>query len=207
MLNYNVTSSAFFYIIKDIKEEIINGYINNVQNIDSEILKIKIHNKRAIELIITDKFALIANKKIPVTTAGKIANFLKTKIYNQRIKDVFQDKNNKVLVIKLDSYYLIFEFFSKSNIILTDLEFNVIIARMYETWKDRIIKPKQKYQFPFGKDIKTESFEDFSESIKDITTEKLIPFIIREYNIYPKTADYLIKKSKNNLEIYNNLKL
>ena len=49
---------------------------------------------------------------------------------------------------KLEKYFLIIELFSKGNIILTDAKNVIITALENQEWKDRTIKPKEKYVFP-----------------------------------------------------------
>ncbi|MEK6845412.1 MAG: NFACT family protein [Nanoarchaeota archaeon] len=47
-----------------------------------------------------------------------------------------------------EKMYLIIEFFSKGNIILADKEMIIIAALEAQEWKDRKIKPREKYMFP-----------------------------------------------------------
>jgi predicted ribosome quality control (RQC) complex YloA/Tae2 family protein len=46
---------------------------------------------------------------------------------------------------------LIVELFSSGNIILLDSEDTILSATLYDKWKERTIRPKEKYQFPKSK--------------------------------------------------------
>lgn len=213
MEKLETTSTAFFYISKKLEEELVGGYINNLQEIELKFkedkidesvrgIKIKIHKKQTKELIATEKTLFLAKHKIPVLEKSKgICNFLKKKIYNQKIHEIKQDKNNRVIYFKLDQYYLIFEFFSNSNIILTDLDFIVITSKKQEFWKDREIKAKRKYDFPFSNDIK----EKEEKEIENKTKEEIIRYFVKNYNIYPWYLEEIYKKTEKILPEINKL--
>ena len=117
MKDIEITSTALYYVVEKIKPEIIGGYVNNVQLIDSSdyLLKLKIHKQKTKEIIIGSKFPFISEHSLPVNSSPDgLIKFLKKKLYNQRIQEFTQDKNNKVIYLKLDDYFLIFELFSNS---------------------------------------------------------------------------------------------
>lgn len=208
MKEIEITSTALYYIVEKIKEEASLGYINNVQTIESKenLIKLKIHKQHTKEIIITPKTLFLSKHNLPVSsTPNGLIKFLKKKLYNQRIQEITQDKNNRVVYFRLDDYYLIFEFFSNSNIILTDLEHKVITSKQKEEWKDRIIKKHEKYEYPQNKDIKTTTKETLLEETKEEDLKKTISYFVKEYNISPL---YLNKKTKEEVieatkEIYN----
>lgn len=208
MEKLETTSTAFFYISKKLEEELVGGYINNLQEVELKFkedkidesvkgIKIKIHKKQTKELITTEKTLFLAKHKIPVLEKSKgISNFLKKKIYNQKIQEIKQDKNNRVIYFKLDQYYLIFEYFSNSNIILTDLDFIVITSKKQEFWKDRQIKAKRKYDFPSSIDIKEKDQKQLEKEIENKTKEEVIRYFVKTYNIYPWYLEEIFAKTE-----------
>jgi len=197
MDNIQTTSTVFFYIEKKLKEEFFLGYINNVQTIDNKIWKIKIHSKKTKELIITPEICFVPKHSFSVSTILGFEKYLKKNLYNQRIHDVYQDKNNKVIVFKLDRYYLIFEFFSKSNVILTDLDFKIITSRQKEEWKDRIIQKGERYNFPAGEDLKLKTKKEIEEELKDLTDVEKIRLLSRKYNIAPMEINEILETKED----------
>jgi predicted ribosome quality control (RQC) complex YloA/Tae2 family protein len=203
--NIEVTSNCIYYISKILKKELELGYINSIQNIDYNTIKIKIHRKKTKTLIINLDLLYLSNynlKAMEKSTA--IIKFLKKKLDNQRINEIKQHKNNKLIYFKLDDYYLIFELFSKSNVILTDLDFNIITARRYEKWKDREVIRNTKYIFPSLIDIKEENLENFKTLLNNKNKKEMIITIIKNYNIAPY---YLKDIFENYTEIIDKNKL
>ena len=86
-----------------------------------------------------------------------------------------------MICFELDSFNLIFEFFAKSNIILTDKEFKIITSKQKEEWKDRTIKKFEIYKFPEGKDITQINEKDIIENEK----KEIIREITKKYQIAP----------------------
>jgi predicted ribosome quality control (RQC) complex YloA/Tae2 family protein len=191
MSKIQTTSTVFYYISKELDANLTLGYINNVQTIENDIWKIKIHKQKTKELIITPLICFISNNVFPVTTINGFEKYLKKKLYNQRIKEISQDKNNKVIYFRLDQFYLIFEFFSKSNIILTDLEFKIITSKQKEEWKDRKIIKNEIYKFPSGKDIKKIKKEELLEEIKSFDKKETIRHLSKTYNLAPVEIDMI----------------
>jgi predicted ribosome quality control (RQC) complex YloA/Tae2 family protein len=210
MKKLEVTSAAFFYIVKELQAEVAGGYINNIQLVnheDNNLIKIKIHKTKTKELIVSPQILFLTELAYLVNPeSGGLIKFLKKKLYNQKIQEIKQNKNNRVVYFKLDDYYLIFEFFSNSNIILTDLEFKIITSKQKEEWKDRIIKKNEKYFFPKGKDLSEKTQKELLEEIKDKDLKATISYFVKEYNIYSgyinkeKTQKDIIKKIK---ELYD----
>ncbi len=215
-MKLDITSTAFFYIVKELQNEFLNGYINNIQLVNyvsNDVLKIKIHKGKTKELIVTSQVLFVTDLVLPVNLeCGGLIKFLKKKLYNQRIQEINQDKNNRVVYFKLDDYYLIFEFFSKSNIILTDLEFNIVTAKQKEEWKDRAIKKNEKYYFPQGEDITKKTKKELLKETEELHLKGTISFFVKKYNIYSGYINELTTKQKIiekaiKLYSYKNVKL
>jgi predicted ribosome quality control (RQC) complex YloA/Tae2 family protein len=205
MKKLEVTSTAFFYIVNFLEKELLGGYINNIQLINYEsndIIKLKIHKTKTKELIVTPNVLFITDFVLPVNPEnGGLLKFLKKKLYNQKIQEIKQDKNNRVVFLKLDTYYLIFEFFSSSNIILTDLEFNIITSKQKEEWKDRTIKRGEKYLFPKGKEINLKKPKELLLEIADLNLKDTISYLVKEYNVAPAYISEIKTKEKMVTEI------
>lgn len=210
MKEIEMTSTALYYVIEKIKQEFIGGYINNIQTIEGKNLtKIKIHKQKTKELIVSDKLLFIPEHSLPVSEKPHgLIKFLKKKLYNQKIHEINQDKNNRVVYFKLDNYYLIFELFSKSNIILTHLDFVIITSKQKEEWKDRTIVKNEKYLFPQNKNIKETKLEELDKETKDFDVKKTISYLVKEYNVYSgyllgNTSKEIIHCAKQIYELKN----
>ena len=202
-MKIELTSTVFYYISKELETELLLGYINNVQTINKDVWKIKVHKSKTKQLIVTPQMCLLSNLNLPVGEIGGFEKYLKKKLYNQRIHEIKQDKNNRLIFFRLDKYYLIFEFFSSSNIILTDLDFKIITSKQKEEWKDRIIKKDEIYLFPAGKDIKEVTKSDFNQQTTELSQKEKILFLAREYNVAPIESKEIISEYEK--EVYENI--
>jgi len=207
-MKIELTSTAFYYISKQLESELLLGYINNVQTINKDVWKIKIHKGKTKQLIVTPEMCLLTTLELPVGEIGGFEKYLKKKLYNQRIHEIKQNKNNRLIYFKLDKYYLIFEFFSSSNIILTDLEYKIITSKQKEEWKDRTIQKGETYIFPFGKDLKETKKLELYEEIKSLNLKEQIILLTKKYNIAPMESKKIISENKKETidklyEIYN----
>ncbi|MBN1377453.1 NFACT family protein [Candidatus Woesearchaeota archaeon] len=83
---------------------------------------------------------------------GNFCMFLRKHLANSFVRDIYTKDFERILIIEFKTkekkLKLIFELFSKGNIVLVDDK--GIIKNIYrkEEWKDRILKPKEKYKFP-----------------------------------------------------------
>jgi len=211
----NATSTVFYYVAKNLEEELVNGYINNIQAIDEQTIKIKIHKTKTKQLIVNPNICFLSEYILPTSQTKGLAYFLKQKLFNQRIHEIKQDKNNRVIYFKLDKFYLIFEFFSNSNIILTDLDLVVITSKQKEEWKDRIIKKGEKYSFPSNIDFKKLNINEIIESIEpelnkkitDLTKKDLISYLVKKYSLPPADIEIIVgEKEKITKETIKNIK-
>jgi len=197
------TSTVFYYITKKLQEELVGGYINSVQTIDDKVWKIKIHKKETKNLIVTEDICFLSSYKFPVDEIGGFEKYLKKKLDNQKIHEINQNENNRLIYFKLDKFYLIFEFFSKSNIILTDLDFKIITSKQKEEWKDRIIAKNHIYKFPQSTHILNYK-EDINKEINGLPKVELIKYFSKKFNIAPVELNKLQKITVDSiLKIYN----
>ena len=78
---------------------------------------------------------------------------MKEAIKNKRITEIFQPNYDKIIVFGFGftetSHYLIMEFFSNGNLILTDNEYNIItLIRIHDYDDTNKVRVRNKYIFP-----------------------------------------------------------
>jgi predicted ribosome quality control (RQC) complex YloA/Tae2 family protein len=215
MEKIDVTSTVFRYIVKNLSDELVGGYINNIQSIDEDTFKIKVHKKKTKQLIVNPKLCFLSDYVLPTNETKGLVAYLKKTLLNQRIHEINQDKNNRVVYFKLDKFYLILEFFSKSNLILTDLDFKIITSKQKEEWKDRLIQKGQIYKFPTNTDIKILEDakiiklleEDLAKRLGSLTKKELITYLVKKYNLPPSDIEIVVgEKEKISKETIKNIK-
>lgn len=74
--------------------------------------------------------------------------FLRKNLANQKIVDFRQRDFDRIIEMETEKNILIFEVFSKGNVILCDKSYNIMMPLEVQLWKDRQIIPKRKYVYP-----------------------------------------------------------
>lgn len=74
--------------------------------------------------------------------------FLRKHLSGQRIVNVRQKNFDRIIEFETEKNALIFEVFSKGNVILCDKSYKVLMPLEIQLWKDRQILPKKQYQYP-----------------------------------------------------------
>ncbi len=94
------------------------------------------------------KIYLTKSKQDAPTEPPSFCMFLRKNLSGQKIRDICQYKFDRILEIHTDENILIFEFFSRGNVILCDSFKKIIMPLDLQSWKDRQIKPKLPYKYP-----------------------------------------------------------
>lgn len=74
--------------------------------------------------------------------------FLRKHLEGQKIADIRQYDFERIVELETDRNILIFEVFSKGNIILCDKAYTVLMPLEVQIWKDRQIITKKPYRYP-----------------------------------------------------------
>ncbi|MDD3159344.1 MAG: NFACT family protein [Candidatus ainarchaeum sp.] len=176
-----------------------NGFINNIQTTNGDLLKLKIHTKIGDKTVIfTSNYFYISEKSINAKmNPGGFSSLLKKYLFNQRIISIKQKELDRIIIFEFPSCYLIFEFFSKGNVVLCDKEYKIIKSMRKEKWKDRELKKDEFYKFPTskGKNVLTENVKDFIKDIKN-NPKTCFGAVIDILNIAPEIAEFVFEKNK-----------
>lgn len=181
--------SAFdIYVIVNELQSLTGGYIEKIYHLTrSELLiKVKKENKNKINLFIRNGELICITEK-NLETPQKPSTFamtLRKYLQNGKINSVIQHEFDRIIKLKIGKkegeYTLIFEFFSKGNIILLDPNGNIIFPLIKESWAHRNIKGRQPYVPPPTQlnpfDL---SFEDYKKLLKKSTSD-----IVRTLAVY-----------------------
>jgi predicted ribosome quality control (RQC) complex YloA/Tae2 family protein len=199
-MDLNISNLALHHLIEE-NQIIVNGFINKVQTTPEGLLKIKIHTKEGDKNLIATKNALfIAKNSINAKqNPGGFSAFLKKFIFNQRIISFEQRGFDRIVLMKFENFYLIFELFSKGNVILTDKDYKILRAMKKEKWKDRELKKDEIYKFPSSRGKNPLEIKE-SEFLKELKNSKKTVFgsIVDIINLAPGILDYIFEENNFN---------
>jgi predicted ribosome quality control (RQC) complex YloA/Tae2 family protein len=94
------------------------------------------------------KIFLTQYKRVSPEYPPSFCMFLRKHLLGQRILRVEQKNFERILEIETNDYILIFELFSRGNVILCDKSYNILMPLEVQLWKDREILPKKPYKYP-----------------------------------------------------------
>lgn len=133
---------------------LVNGKVSQIYHPESNVLLLQLHapgkGKQLLKMI-SGKWLCLTQQKESALKPSGFCMQLRKYIDNAVIRKIYQQESERIVVFELEKaekYFLIVELFSKGNIILTDAKDVIITALEAQEWKDRTIKPKEKYTFP-----------------------------------------------------------
>ncbi len=139
--------------------------------------------------------------------ASTFAMTLRKYLANSVIEGIEQVSFDRIVEIKCrrkEVYYLVAELFGRGNIILTNEERGIITLRKVERHKDRMLLPKQKYEYPPQQPNPFRlSKEEFGEVIKSSKVD-LVRTLARTLGLGGLYAEEVCLKSgldKNKTEV------
>lgn len=192
-----LSNLALHHLI-DENQIILNGFINKVQTTPMGFLKLKIHTKEGDKNLIATQNAIFLTKQSinANQNPGGFSSFIKKFIFNQRIISLKQKDFDRIVLMEFPDVFLIFELFSKGNVILCDKNFKILRAMKKEKWKDRELKKDEIYKFPSSRgknplEIKENEFFDLLNENKKTVFGAIIDII----NVAPGILNFIFEKN------------
>jgi predicted ribosome quality control (RQC) complex YloA/Tae2 family protein len=134
---------------------VVKGKINQIYHQEKKELLLQLHapgqGKQLLKIIPGKFICLTETKKDASLKPTGFCMQLRKYLNNSFIKKIEQIASERIIVFELEKmgkYYLIIELFSKGNIVLTDDKYIIISTLEWQKWKDRTVKPKEKFVFP-----------------------------------------------------------
>ncbi len=169
---------------------LVKGKVSQIYQQDKKEMLLQLHavgKGKQLLKVIPGKLLCFTHEKHPPTRPTGFCMQLRKYLANASIKQIYQQQAERIVVFELEkkeTYYIIIELFSKGNIIFTDSKWNIIGNLENQTWKDRVIKPKIKYEFPSpGVNWKEITEKKLSEILKSSEKKNLATSLATELNL------------------------
>jgi len=144
-----LTSLDLKFLSTELKA-LIGGIIQKAWQEGKEVrLEIFLSGKGTFELFFEPGKIFITEyrRKAPEVPEA-FAMALRKHLKGQKILNVSQPRFERIIEMETENNILIFELFSKGNVILCDKKYNIIVPLEVQVWRDRKIIPRMKYQYP-----------------------------------------------------------
>lgn len=147
----SITSLELAALINEL-QGLMGGKISQIYHSEEEVI-FQIHSKEGKKWlrIIPGKFLNLTKTKEKQLKPSSFCMQLRKYLDNALIKGIEQKETERITIFELEKrekYYLIAELFSPGNLVLTDEKEKAIACLHQQRFKDRFIKPGERYVFP-----------------------------------------------------------
>lgn len=177
-----------------------NGFVNNVQTLENNWIKMKVHTKEFgdKQLILAPNAIFVSSQSLQAKQSpGGFSAFLKKFLFNQRIVSLKQHGLDRIIEFEFPESKLIIELFAKGNLILCDKNKKILRAFRKEEWKDRKLEVGEEYKFPSSRGISPleESGKKFFENLKK-NEKTLFGACVDLLNVSPQILELVFQNKK-----------
>ena len=151
-----ITSLDLRFLVRELRQRLVGGVFRKIYQYsgkDTKQMIIGFHVPgRGEQLLYADSSKLfLTEKKEPAPQEpASFCMFLRKHLMGKKLKDVVQHGFDRIIELHVQDHILIFELFSKGNVILCDSSYGIIMPMEIQRWRHREIRPKQAYRFPPG---------------------------------------------------------
>lgn len=168
------------------------------------LLQFHLPGKGKQQLKIDEKSIFLTHYKSPAAEPSDFCMFLRKKLANAKLKKISQLGFERIVSldfeVKQEAHSLIFELFSKGNIILVKNN-KILSASEYQKWSSRTIRPNETYTPPTREyNILKLKKEEFNKAIKSSNKESLVKSLAIDLGlggIYAEEVCIIAKINKN----------
>ncbi len=197
-----LSSIEIKYIVEEL-QTLIDSKVDQIYQPNNNELILAFHKTnigRKLLRIVPGTCLYLTSKKSPSPKDQlNFCKFLRKRLLNTRLKAIEQKNMERIIELNFEfkdsKFILITEFFSKGNIILCDNEYNILSALQFQSWKDRSIKTKVKYEYPPAKKL-VYSLEDFKYLIENSNKESIVKTLATGLNLGGLYAEELCFRAK-----------
>ncbi len=143
-----MSSLDIMFLMNELKL-MINGRIQKVYQDENRLrFEIFMQGKGTFELYFEPGKIFITEYKRKFEEPGNFAMLLRKHLKNQIIFNFKQKDFDRIIEMETENYIVIFELFSKSNVILCYKDYKILMPLQFQRWKHRDVKPGIKYEYP-----------------------------------------------------------
>ena len=132
-------------------QSLVNGKISQIYQVGEEFFFQLHKNEKKILRIVPGKLInLVSEKKSTLRPSGFCLQ-LRNHLNNAFIRKIEQKDTERILILEIEKqekFNLIIELFAPGNLILINKTNLILAAHHQQKFKDRFIRPKEKYVFP-----------------------------------------------------------
>jgi predicted ribosome quality control (RQC) complex YloA/Tae2 family protein len=192
MVEMQIPNISLAYLVAELAPTLEGSIVRKVQELENGWLKFRLQTRQGTKDLIAAPDALFATSfSIPAKqeTSGYGA-FLRKKLSNKKILSFKQQGLDRIIAMRLEGFFLIFELFAKGNVVLADENMLILSAYRKEQWKDRTLRKGEQYKGPSSKGISPQGIGAAElGGILNESDSDLVRTLVKGLNIAPVFAE------------------
>ncbi len=201
----NISSIELAVLLKEISKELKDSKIDKIYLIPPKEILLQTHvtgkGKRILRINVPTLLYLSETKPEAPEKPHGYCMFLRKRLGNARIRSFNQLDFERIFEVNISTkdtnYKLIFEMFSKGNVILCDENYKIISPLENQKWSQRVVKPKEQYVYPKSKyNFLTIKEDDLKELIKQSNKDSIVKALAMDLGLGGIYAEELCIKAK-----------
>lgn len=134
-------------------QPLTHSKISQIYQTEKELFFFQLHTKTGKQFlrIVPGKFLNLTKIKKTTPKPSSLCMQLRKHLNNSLITKIEQKDSERIIIFEIESkekLFLIIELFAPGNLILTKNDHQIIACLHQQKFRDRFIRPKEKYQFP-----------------------------------------------------------
>lgn len=159
-----MSSLDLFFLQKEL-QAVCKGVIRKIHQEKKRLqVEIFVSGKGELSLFFEPGKIFLTEYKRKFPEPSAFCMFLRKHLAGQKILDIRQHDFERIIELETEGNILIFELFSRGNIILCDKSLKILMPLEAQKWSEREIAKNQQYKYP------PEVKNPFSVSVKDLKT-------------------------------------
>ncbi|MFH1399304.1 MAG: NFACT family protein [Candidatus Woesearchaeota archaeon] len=150
----SLSSLDIHYLLKEL-EVLVGARVDKIYHPAKKELVVQLYQRSKgtviLRFLVPEAFYLTEYKQKQQETPSGFCNLLRKHLQSSRLKALRQFESERIVELvfeKGEIFRLIFELFSKGNIVLCREDYTIIAPVEVQKWKARIVQAQQKYDYP-----------------------------------------------------------
>ncbi len=197
-----ITSLELSLAIGELKGRIEGSYLKKFYDLGDGQFRFLFHSREG-NMIVYCNLASTFNKTSFLEESKSATNFaiaMRRRIEDSRVISIMQHNSDRIVVMELESkgiaHRIVVEMFAKGNLVLADAQWNIELCYRIASYKDREIRPRERYMFPESNSVAMEGLSD--DAISDMLSKasssgaRMIAELSKTMNIGPLYLENII---------------
>jgi len=166
MVKKELSSVDLRVLVRELRERLVGAKVDKAYQLGEKELFLRFYGRGAVDLVAAPNFLCITKYRRPAPkTPTSFAMQLRKRLKGEAVTDVSQHGFDRIVKLTLENHILMFEVFSKGNVLLTDKNMRILGLLEWQKWKDRMLGVGKEYAYPPSQ---TNPFEVDEKTFHDI---------------------------------------